>query len=121
MPAELLTLDKQTAKIPVGYTDANLTATFDKEKWLELATPERSAQVYEMGVKASVHGYKMNNAASMAKVIIRKEAYLATCYLANEETNYTFAFNYGQITDDTKVKIENITVELDRPAEKILL
>ena len=118
MPAELLTLDKQTAKIPVGYTDANLTATFDKEKWLELATPERSAQVYEMGVKASIHGYKMNNAASMAKVIIRKEAYLATCYLANEETNYTFAFNYSQITDDTKVKIENITVELDRPAEK---
>lgn len=118
MPAELLTLDKQVARIPVGYTDAELTATFDKAKWLEIATPERTAQVYEMGVKASVEGYKMDNAASMAKVIIRKEAYLATCYISNQETNYTFAFNYSQITDDTKVKIENITIELDRPAEK---
>ena len=118
MPTELMSIDKTTASIPVGYTDAQLTATFDKDKWLELAAPERSAQIYEMGIKASVQGYKMDNAASMAKVVIRKEAYEATCYVSNDETDLSFVYNYSQLTPETKVTIPNITVALDRPADK---
>lgn len=124
IPTGLLGISLEKSNIPVGNTDVLVDVTLNKEEFLEMAKLDYEAKVYEFGLKATVEGYRMEQAASIGKVVINKATYLSTCFLDTENPE-PFVRNY---VDGGIANFDNITqrikVSLDRPAQqdvKVLL
>ena len=85
-----------------GSTDASVTVTL-KDEDFSFAASNYDATTYELGVKASVEGYKIGTEPIESKVVIEKEAYTASCSVVGESgNNVTFerAFSQGAIVSD---------------------
>lgn len=61
--------------IPAGYTDANVTLNV---KDMEAFQSNYDEATCNLGVKATVQGYKMPSTTLEAKALIKKAAYVAT-------------------------------------------
>lgn len=105
--------------VPVGFTDASVTLTAKDGNW-EFARSNYDVADYELGVKATVTGYQMPTDTLEAKVMIKKEAYVATCSLEGKNDNtalFELACFNGQIVKQDPISYV-FRIQLDRPARK---
>lgn len=103
--------------IPAGYTDASVTLGI---KNMDVFQSNYDEATYNLGVRATVQGYKMPSITLEAKALIKKEAYVATGFLEGKVGNKTtFEHTYfnGEFKD-TERNLYTFSVQLDRPARK---
>lgn len=77
-------------------------------------------QPYELGVKASVEGYKIGTESIESKIVIEKEAYIASCSVVGENGNtvsFERAFSQGAIVNTDPISYA-FKMKLDKPARK---
>lgn len=119
IPAENIEISSTKVVLPAGHTDASVTVTLKNEDF-SFAAPNYDATIYELGVKATVQGYKMGTEPMEAKVIVEKEAYVAACSIIGESGNEisferTFVQNTIINTDPISYTFK---MKLDKPARK---
>ena len=69
--------------IPAGYTDASVTLDI---KDMEAFQANYEEAVCNLGVKATVEGYRMPSTTLEAKALVKKEAYVAAGFLEGKLT-----------------------------------
>ena len=103
--------------IPAGYTDANVTLNV---KDMEAFQSNYDEATCNLGVKATVQGYKMPSTTLEAKALIKKAAYVATGFLevkADSKTTFEHIYFNGEFKK-TERNLYTFSVQLDRPARK---
>ena len=119
IPEEVVEISTTKATIPAGSTDVTVEVTLKDENF-SFAVPNYEATTYELGVKASVEGYKIGTEPIESKVVIEKEAYTASCFVVGENgNNVTFerAFSQGVIITPDPLSYA-FKMKLDKPARK---
>ena len=86
IPKENVEISATKVVLPAGSTDASVTVTL-KDEDFSFAASNYDATTYELGVKASVEGYKIGTEPIESKVVIEKEAYTASCSVVCESGN----------------------------------
>ena len=107
IPKENVEISATKVVLPAGSTDASVTVTL-KDEDFSFAASNYDATTYELGVKASVEGYKIGTEPIESKVVIEKEAYTASCSVVGESgNNVTFerAFSQGAIVTPAEIVI----------------
>lgn len=74
IPADKVELSATEVVIPAGSTETSVTVGL-KEDDFSFAAATLPETIYELGVVANVSGYKMEQTAYEAKVVIKKEAF----------------------------------------------
>lgn len=103
--------------IPAGYTDASVTLDI---KDMEAFQANYEEAVCNLGVKATVEGYRMPSTTLEAKALVKKEAYVAAGFLegkADSKTEFVhtvFAGNFLETEENKYI----FNVRLERPARK---
>ena len=87
--------------IPAGYTDASVTLGI---KNMDVFQSNYDEATYNLGVRATVQGYKMPSITLEAKALIKKEAYVATGFLEGKVGNKT-TFEHTYFNGEFKDKI----------------
>ena len=108
-----------TKVLPAGSTDASVTVTL-KDEDFSFAASNYDAATYELGVKASVEGYKIGTESIESKIVIEKEAYIASCSVVGENGNtvsFERAFSQGAIVNTDPISYA-FKMKLDKPARK---
>ena len=103
--------------IPAGYTDASVTLGI---KNMDVFQSNYDEATCDLGVRATVQGYKMPSISLEAKALIKKEAYVATGFLegkAGNKTTFEHIYFNGEFKD-TERNLYTFSVQLDRPARK---
>ena len=103
--------------IPAGYTDASVTLGI---KNMDVFQSNYDEATCNLGVRATVQGYKMPSITLEAKALIKKEAYVATGFLegkAGNKTTFEHTYFNGEFKD-TERNLYTFSVQLDRPARK---
>lgn len=120
IPKENIEMSTTEAILPAGFTDASVTVTL-KDEDFSFAQSNYAAETYELGVKATVEGYNLATKLIESKVIIKKEAYVASCSLVGEEGNTAY-FERTYSKKDGILNAEGIIyqfkAQLDKPARK---
>ena len=119
IPKENVEISATKVVLPAGSTDASVTVTL-KDEDFSFAASNYDATTYELGVKASVEGYKIGTEPIESKVVIEKEAYTASCSVVGESgNNVTFerAFSQGAIVNPDPISY-TFKMKLDKPARK---
>lgn len=119
IPKENVEISATKVVLPAGSTDASVTVTL-KDEDFSFAEPNYDAATYELGVKASVEGYKIGTEPIESKVVIEKEAYTASCSVVGESGNnisFERAFSQGAIVDSEPISY-TFKMKLDKPARK---
>ena len=119
IPKENIEISSTKAIIPAGATTASVTVTL-KDEDFSFAASNYDAVTYELGVKANVEGYKIGTEAIESKVVIKKEAYIASCSIVGSNGNTTLferAYSNNQIMNPDPISY-TFKVELDKPARK---
>ena len=103
-----------------GSTETSVTVTL-KDEDFSFAAPNYDAVSYELGVKASVEGYKIGTGPIESKIVIKKEAYTASCSVIGESGN-TVSFERAYFQDhilnpDPPISY-TFKMKLDKPARK---
>ncbi len=91
-----------------------------KDEDFSFAASNYDATTYELGVKASVEGYKIGTEPIESKVVIEKEAYTASCSVVGESGNnvaFERAFSQGAIVNPDPISY-TFKMKLDKPARK---
>lgn len=87
IPVENIEQNETEVVIPAGSTEASVIVNLKNEDF-SFAVENFEATKYELGVRAHVKGYKMNETEVVeSKVIINKEAYVASCYVVGQSGN----------------------------------
>lgn len=103
--------------IPAGYTDASVTLDI---KDMEAFQANYEEAVCNLGVKATVEGYRMPSTTLEAKALIKKEAYAAAGFLegkADSKTEFVHTVFAGNFLETEENKY-TFNVRLERPARK---
>ena len=119
IPKENVEISTTKVVLPAGSTDASVTVAL-KDEDFSFAAPNYDATTYELGVKASVEGYKIGTEPIESKVIIEKEAYTASCSVVGENGNsatFERAFSQGTIVNPDPISY-TFKMKLDKPARK---
>ena len=118
IPAEKVSLSTQQTTIPAGFVTTGVAVTL-KDEDFSFARENYEETTYELGVKAIVQGYKIGKEPVESKVIIKKEAYKASCYIELEEGQESYFkrsyFNQSIIEEPVAVSFR---AKLDKPARK---
>lgn len=119
IPKENVEISTTKVVLPAGSTDASVTVTL-KDEDFSFAESNYDAATYELGVKAAVQGYKIGTEPIESKVVIEKEAYVASCSLVGENGNnvlFERAFSKGTIVNPDPISY-TFKMQLDKPARK---
>lgn len=119
IPKENIEISATKVVLPAGSTDASVTVAL-KDEDFNFAASNYDATTYELGVKASVEGYKIGTEPIESKVVIEKEAYSASCYVVGEKGNsatFERAFSQGTIVNPDPISY-TFKMKLDKPARK---
>ena len=119
IPKENVEISDTKVVLPAGSTDASVTVTL-KDEDFSFAASNYDAAIYELGVKASVEGYKIGTEPIESKVVIEKEAYTATCSVVGENGNnvsFERAYSQGSIVNPDPISY-TFKMKLDKPARK---
>lgn len=119
IPKENVEISDTKVLLSAGSTDASVTVTL-KDEDFSFAASNYDAATYELGVKASVVGYKIGTEPIESKVVIEKEAYVATCSVVGEkgnEVSFERAFSQGVIVNSDPISY-TFKMKLDKPARK---
>lgn len=119
IPEDLIVISPADTIIPAGYTEARVTLSLKNDD-ISFAQTNYDKMVYELGVKATIDGFKFNAEPIQAKITVNKEAYIASCYVEGEKGNtYNFerGFVKGTIVNPDPIAY-NFKVKLDKPARK---
>lgn len=119
IPKENIEISATKVVLPAGSTDASVTVALKNEDF-SFAASNYDAATYELGVKASVEGYKIGAEPIESKVVIEKEAYSASCYVVGENGNsatFERAFSQGTIVNPDPISY-TFKMKLDKPARK---
>lgn len=119
IPMENIEISATKVILPAGSTDASVTVTL-KDEDFSFAESNYDATTYELGVKASVEGYKITAEPIESKVVIEKEAYIAACSIIGQDGNaVTFerAYSNGAIVNPEPMSY-TFKAQLDKPARK---
>lgn len=120
IPKDVLELSTSKVTVPAGFTDASVTLNI-KDGQLDFMRSDYDVATYELGVKAAIEGYEMPADTLKAKILIKKEAYVATCFLEGKDGGSTASYervaNGSQIMNPDSISYV-FNVQLDRPARK---
>lgn len=119
IPKENVEVSDTKVVLPAGSTDASVTVTL-KDEDFSFAASNYDAATYELGVKASVEGYKIGTESIESKIVIEKEAYIASCSVVGENGNtvsFERAFSQGAIVNTDPISYA-FKMKLDKPARK---
>ena len=119
IPNENVEISDTKVVLPAGSTDASVTVTL-KDEDFSFAASNYDAATYELGVKASVEGYKIGTESIESKIVIEKEAYIASCSVVGENGNtvsFERAFSQGAIVNTDPISYA-FKMKLDKPARK---
>lgn len=119
IPKENVEISDTKVVLPAGSTDASVTVTL-KDEDFSFAASNYDAATYELGVKASVEGYKIGTESIESKIVIEKEAYIASCSVVGENGNtvsFERAFSQGAIVNTDPMSYA-FKMKLDKPARK---
>ena len=119
IPKENVEISDTKVVLPAGSTDASVTVTL-KDEDFSFAASNYDAATYELGVKASVEGYKIATELIESKIVIEKEAYIASCSVVGENGNtvsFERAFSQGAIVNTDPISYA-FKMKLDKPARK---
>ena len=119
IPKENVEISDTKVVLPAGSTDASVTVTL-KDEDFSFAASNYDAATYELGVKASVEGYKIGTESIESKIVIEKEAYIASCSVVGENGNtvsFERAFSQGAIINTDPISYA-FKMKLDKPARK---
>lgn len=119
IPKENVEISDTKVVLPAGSTDASVTVTL-KDEDFSFAASNYDAATYELGVKASVEGYKIGTESIESKIVIEKEAYIASCSVVGENGNtvsFERAFSQGAIVNTDPISYA-FKMKLDKPARK---
>ena len=119
IPTENVEISDTKVVLPAGSTDASVTVTL-KDEDFSFAASNYDAATYELGVKASVEGYKIGTESIESKIVIEKEAYIASCSVVGENGNtvsFERAFSQGAIVNTDPISYA-FKMKLDKPARK---
>lgn len=119
IPKENVEISDTKVVLPAGSTDASVTVTL-KDEDFSFAASNYDAATYELGVKASVEGYKIGTESIESKIVIEKEAYIASCSVVGENGNtvsFERAFSQGAIVNTDSISYA-FKMKLDKPARK---
>lgn len=119
IPKENVEISDTKVVLPAGSTDASVTVTL-KDEDFSFAASNYDAATYELGVKASVEGYKIGTESIEPKIVIEKEAYIASCSVVGENGNtvsFERAFSQGAIVNTDPISYA-FKMKLDKPARK---
>lgn len=119
IPKENIEISPTKVDLPAGSTDASVTVTL-KDNDFSFAVPNYDASTYELGVKASVAGYKIGTEPIESKVVIEKEAYTALCSMVGKRGNkvsFERAYYQGSIMNSDPISY-TFKMKLDKPARK---
>ena len=118
IPKENVEISDTKVVLPAGSTDASVTVTLKDD--FSFAASNYDAATYELGVKASVEGYKIGTESIESKIVIEKEAYIASCSVVGENGNtvsFERAFSQGAIVNTDPISYA-FKMKLDKPARK---
>ena len=119
IPKENVEISDTKVVLPAGSTYASVTVTL-KDEDFSFAASNYDAATYELGVKASVEGYKIGTESIESKIVIEKEAYIASCSVVGENGNtvsFERAFSQGAIVNTDPISYA-FKMKLDKPARK---
>ena len=119
IPKENVEISDTKVVLPAGSTDASVTVTL-KDEDFSFAASNYDAATYELGVKASVEGYKIGTESIESKIVIEKEAYIASYSVVGENGNtvsFERAFSQGAIVNTDPISYA-FKMKLDKPARK---
>lgn len=119
IPKENVEISDTKVVLPAGSTDASVTVTL-KDEDFSFAASNYDAATYELGVKANVEGYKIGTESIESKIVIEKEAYIASCSVVGENGNtvsFERAFSQGAIVNTDPISYA-FKMKLDKPARK---
>ena len=119
IPKENVEISDTKVVLPAGSTDASVTVTL-KDEDFSFAASNYDAATYELGVKARVEGYKIGTESIESKIVIEKEAYIASCSVVGENGNtvsFERAFSQGAIVNTDPISYA-FKMKLDKPARK---
>ena len=119
IPKENVEISDTKVVLPAGSTDASVTVTL-KDEDFSFAASNYDAATYELGVKASVEGYKIGTESIESKIVIENEAYIASCSVVGENGNtvsFERAFSQGAIVNTDPISYA-FKMKLDKPARK---
>lgn len=121
IPSEIVSLSDEDVVMEAGYGSTGVTVTL-KDEDFSFATSNYDAETYELGVRATVKGYNIAQDTIESKVVIKKEAYSAACYVdpIRVEPNYyerTYAIGKDIIMEDEPI-VHKFLMKLDKPARK---
>ena len=119
IPKENVEISDTKVVLPAGSTDASVTVTL-KDEDFSFAASNYDAATYELGVKASVEGYKIGTESIESKIVIEKEAYIASCSVVGENGNtvsFERAFSQGAIVNTDPISYA-FKMKVDKPARK---
>lgn len=120
IPRDNVKISATKVVLPAGSTDASVTVTL-KDEDFSFATPNYDAATYELGVKANVEGYKIGTEPIESKVVIRKEAYVASFSVIGKSGN-NVSFERAFSSQGAILNSEPISyifkIKLDKPARK---
>ena len=119
IPKENVEISDTKVVLPAGSTDASVTVTL-KDEDFSFAASNYDAATYELRVKASVEGYKIGTESIESKIVIEKEAYIASCSVVGENGNtvsFERAFSQGAIVNTDPISYA-FKMKLDKPARK---
>ena len=119
VPKGKVSLSEEDVVLPAGFTTTGVTVTLQDEDF-SFATENYDSLTYEVGVKASIKGYKVATESLESKIIIKKEAYVAGCCIVPEEgqaDNFERHYFQNSIEEDEPIEFK-FHVLLDKPARK---
>lgn len=119
IPKENIEINPTKVILLAGSTDASVTVALKNDDF-SFAAPNYDAATYELGVRASVEGYKIETEPIESKVVVEKEAYTALCFVVGEHGNnasFERTYSQGGILNGDPISY-TFKMKLDKPARK---
>lgn len=118
LSADLVEYSSTGGVLQPGEADMTVSVNFI-DKTYAFAKESLNEQTYEVGVKATVDGYKIASGTFESKLVIRKEAYKAYAVLGDKPNNkISFGRTYfdGELMYDPEPISHTFKIVLDKPA-----
>ena len=107
IPKENVEISDTKVVLPAGSTDASVTVTL-KDEDFSFAASNYDAATYELGVKASVEGYKIGTEPIESKIVVGENG---------NTVSFERAFSQGAIVNTDPISYA-FKMKLDKPARK---
>ena len=121
IPSDKVSISTEDVTLPAGFATTGVTVSLENDDF-SFATSNYEEETYELGVKATVQGYKMSQEPIESKVTIKKEAYKAAFFVVPEENQQTtfirtYAFGKNTILEQDTITYQ-FHLSLDKPARQ---